>query len=108
MRSIDVNTVDFFRLYNDKSVSLSEMCERLNITKSQAYIIRKRHNLPPRHLDDACQSRPDDPTPEEIEVRAAECRARRTGAEKTRTERAGRTRWTLPSYHFDGRDYTFT
>lgn len=52
-------------------------------------------------------NRPADPTPEEIEERAAWCRAQRNIHEQGRDERAGRVEWRLPHYAYDGRDCAF-
>lgn len=102
-----MTTAELYRVYNDFSIPTVEVCRILGVTRSQLFFIRKRHGLPPRPRAKTTV-RLADPTPEEIAERAAECRARRTPAEKARMERAGCTRWELPSYVYDGRSCSFS
>ena len=68
-----------FQLWNSDMVK-AEICQRLGVSVSHLSVLAKRHHLPKRRPV-KCQSDVD-PTPEEIEERAAECRARRVHSEQ--------------------------
>lgn len=104
----EINVPELFRLWNS-TASNTEICLHFGITTGSLWSLRKRYGLPvrPRAAHDDCQRRPDDPTPEEIAERAAECRARRSAQEQARMSRAGRVGWEMPAYTYDGRDCAF-
>lgn len=102
-----MTTTQLFAIYMDFSIPTMEVCRRLGVTRSKLFGLRKRYGLPPRPKNKS-NERHVDPTPEEIAERAAECRARRSPTEKARMERAGLTRWELPSYAYDGRSCSFS
>lgn len=106
MAAINIDVPELFRLYNDPSIPTTELCRMLNISNGSLHRLRMRYGLPLRPAQ-PCNRRHDDPTPEEIEERAAECRARRSPNEKARMERSGLVRWTMPTYSYDGRDCAF-
>ena len=68
-----------FKLWNSDMVKAG-ICQRLGVSVSHLSVLAKRHHLPKRKPV-KCQS-DTYPTPEEIEERAAECRARRVHSEK--------------------------
>lgn len=105
----EVNVQELFRLWHSEMTN-TELCEHFQITGGSLWSLRKKHGLPirPRVTNRDTLRRPDDPTPEEIVERAAECRARRTKEEKRRMEKMGRTEWEMPAYAFNGRDMAFT
>jgi hypothetical protein len=68
-----------FKLWASDMVK-AEICQRLGVSVSHLSVLAKRHHLPKRK---PAQCQPDvDPTPEEIEERKAECRARRVMHDK--------------------------
>jgi hypothetical protein len=104
--AINIDVPELFRLYNDFTIPTTELCRMLNISNGSLHRLRMRYGLPLRPAQPS-NMRHDDPTPEEIEERAAECRARRSEAEKARGERAGRVGWQIPSYSCDGHDFVY-
>lgn len=107
IREVDVQ--ELFRLWHSPMTN-TELCEHFQITGGSLWSLRVKYALPirPRVCNRDTQRRPDDPTPEEIAERAAECRARRTKEEKKRMEKMGRTDWELPAFAFNGRDCSFS
>lgn len=104
----DINVQELFRLWHSPMTN-TELCRHFEINGGSLWSLRKKYGLPPRPRVEVRDTlrRPDDPTPEEIAERAAECRAKRSRQERERNERAGRVRWVLPSYAFNGRDCSF-
>ena len=87
-----------------------EIAIQLKVSLSYLHTLASRHNLPKRtHIQ---RTRPGlgeiDPTPEEIEVRAAEVRARWTAAEHNRNCCYKSQPVEMQSYSFDGRFVAFT
>ena len=74
-----VDVALLFELWNSDMVK-AEICQRLGVSVSHLSVLAKRHHLPKRRPV-RCQS-DTDPTPQQIEERAAECRARRVQPEK--------------------------
>lgn len=106
---VGISAQEFFRVHNAMETS-REICTHFGITSRQLHVLRLRYGLPvkTKQTPRVSHNRRDDPTAEEIEQRAAECRAKRTAAEKARMARAGRVRWSLPAYSFSPRDHAFT
>lgn len=102
-----VNVSELLRLYNDPSISTTDLCFRLRISSGSLHRLRMRYGLPLRPMQKP-NVKQADPTPEEIAERAAECRERRTKEETARAEKSGRVRYRLPVYAYDGRDCAFT
>lgn len=102
-----VNVPELFRLYHDFTIPTTELCRMLGISNGSLHRLRVQYGLPLRPKRPA-NIRHEDPTPEEIAERAAWCRARRSAEEKARSERAGRVRWEMPAYAFNGRDCSFS
>ena len=88
-----------FKLWNDDMLK-AEICQRLGVSVSHLSVLAKRHHLPKRKPV-KCQS-DTYPTPEEIEERAAECRARRVHSEKMHPS-AG-----IRQYRYSSRTGVFT
>lgn len=95
-----------FQLWHDHSVSNDELKELLGLTKHQFYSLKAKHSLPTRPIE--CQkpnpsrgSNEWEPTPAEIEERAAQVRSWWTPEEEER-RRVGprRQEWAAPKYHF--------
>ena len=107
IREVDVN--ELLRLWNS-DMSNTELCLHFGLTGGSLWSIRKKYGLPIRQRVESPDRtrRPDDPTPEELEERAACCRARRASDQQDRDANAGRQAWTLPSYAFNGRDCSFS
>jgi hypothetical protein len=85
----------------------AKICSELGVSQASLYTLRQRYKLPARQksLDRA----PDDPTPEEIEARAAEVRASWPDGEHERRScgKSGRRHWVPPAFSFNGRDAKF-
>jgi hypothetical protein len=64
-----------FCLWNESSKTRAEIARELGVTAGQLTKLASRHGLGPRGRQHRAFSM-DDPTPEQIEERAAECRAR--------------------------------
>jgi len=108
-RMRDVDVAELFRLWNTDMTN-TELCEHFQITGGSLWSLRKKYALPirPKVTRRDTLRRPEDPTPEEIAERAAECRAKRCKEEKARNEKIGRTDWEMPAFVFNGRDMAFT
>lgn len=106
---VGITAIEFFRVHGEKETS-REICTHFGITSRQLHVLRARYGLPVKRRQTPYPSRNKtaDPTAAEIEERAAECRAKRTLAEKARMARAGRVRWEMPVYSFNGRDAAFS
>lgn len=111
MRMKGVREVDLEELFRQWGSPMTnvQLSKHLGITGGTLSYLGKKHGLPqrPRVTTRDTQRRPADPTQEEIEERAAECREMRTKEEKERLERAGRVDYSLPSYAFSRTDYAF-
>ena len=70
-KPIDVPTM--YRMWTE-GVPSQVIAERLGVCMSTLHALRQRHKLPQRALVRRVQ--PKDPTPEELETRKAECRAK--------------------------------
>lgn len=98
-----------FELWNTQ-ISNTDICVAIGVSRSTLDVLRMRYKLPRRlHLKkqptEACES---DPTPEEIESRAAQVRAGWSEEEEQRRiVGRRRSRWSPPRYCFDGRDTAF-
>jgi hypothetical protein len=104
--SRQIDEKEFVRLWFSES-SLAEICETLGITGGSLWHLQNKHGLPARGRPRDTQRRPDDPTPEEIEERAAECRKKRTKEEQARNAQIGRVAYEIPAFAFNGRDASF-
>lgn len=104
----DIDVQELFRLWHSPMTN-AELCKHFEINGGSLWSLRKKYALParPHAVVRDTLRRPDDPTPEEIAQRAAECRAKRSAQEKARNARAGRVRWELPAYAYNGRDCSF-
>ena len=71
MAAINIDVPELFRLYNDFTIPTTELCRMLNISNGSLHRLRMRYGLPLRPAQPS-NMRHDDPTPEEIEERAAE------------------------------------
>ena len=76
-----VSVPELFRLWGDKSLRTDEIADRLGVSLGSLWKLKVRHALPVRvgavRLSTANSGRRhDDPTPEQIAERAAECRAK--------------------------------
>lgn len=105
----EVNVPELFRLWNSEMTN-TELCEHFQITGGSLWSLRKKYALPqrPKVANRDTQRRPEDPTPEEIAERAAECRAKRTKEEKARMEKLGRTEWDIPAFAYNVRNASFS
>lgn len=79
--------------------SYLEIAAALGCSESFVHHLKKRHKLPNRQKS-AKEIFADDPTPEQIAERAAECRARRVQPGEWKGER-----YSIPRYTFDGRRF---
>jgi hypothetical protein len=93
-RSVDYCAVTLHRLWA-RGDSYSEIAAALGCSQSFVQRLKTRHKLPNRQKATK-DILADDPTPEQIEERAAECRARRIVA--TPKEE----RFSVPRYSWDG------
>jgi Trp operon repressor len=96
-QSLDVALL--FKLWASDMVK-AEICQKLGVSVSHLSVLAKRHHLPKRRPV-KCQSDVD-PTPEEIEERAAKCRARRVHSERMHPSAGIRT------YRYSSRTGIFT
>jgi len=101
-----IDEKEFVRLWFSDA-SLAEICETLGITGGSLWHLQNKHRLPARGRPRDTQRRPDDPTPEEIEQRAAECREKRTKEEQARNERIGRIDYAIPAFAYHCRSGSF-
>lgn len=74
-RRIVYSVPDLFRLWADESLTRSEIARELGVTAGQLTLLASRHALGPRGRHHRAFSM-DDPSPDEIAARAAECRER--------------------------------
>lgn len=88
-----------FQLWHSELVK-DEIARRLGISVSHLSVLKNKHHLPKRST--ARRQCDVDPTPEEIEERAAECRARRVHSERMHPSAGIRT------YRYSSRTGIFT
>jgi hypothetical protein len=103
-----VNVPMLFRLWNSDMTD-DELCIELRIVRATMGRLARQYGLKARHWAKADpHRRPDDPTPEEIEERAALERSRWT-PEEERRRAVGRCGGAveIANYVFDGRQCAF-
>lgn len=106
-RQIDVP--ELFALWHS-DLKNRELAEKLGVSVSGLWDIRKRYGLPPRkHERKPRQSEDDDPTPEEIEERCAAIRQKWSQTEWSLRRVGGAPQqWRPPSYSsFDRQTMSF-
>jgi hypothetical protein len=81
-----------FRLWADHAVSREEIASRLGVAVSTLGKIQARHKLPMRPVDKRRRRPQPDPTLDEIEERARECRERHYENRRCESEDATRKR----------------
>ena len=82
----------------DAGVPADAIAAHLGIRRHKLHELRRLHGIADRECK--YRKRPADPTPEEIEERARECRERRPSDE----HRPGRVE--IRQYHFDGQAFS--
>jgi len=90
------------------NLSISRIAKKLHITRERLREYAALNKFPPR--PDTAKKAPQkevDPTPEEIQIRAAEIRARRTPEENRRLSGGRYRRVEIRQYAFDGRNNSF-
>lgn len=98
-----------FELWHNE-VPIAEICVQLGIGDSQLRRLIKAHKLPRRQRGGGGKTRGVDPTPEEMEQLLLETRSRWTEkeAEARYVADRGRQEWTVPTYHYDVRNNSFS
>jgi hypothetical protein len=81
--------------------SYQEIAAALGCSESYVHRLKMRHKLPNRQKSTR-EIFEDDPTPEQIAERAAECRARRPGLPEPKGERVSVPRYSWDGYRFHG------
>jgi hypothetical protein len=81
--------------------SYQEIAAALGCSESYVHRLKMRHKLPNRQKSTR-EILEDDPTPEQIAERAAECRARRPGPPEPKGERISVPRYSWDGYRFHG------
>jgi hypothetical protein len=81
--------------------SYQEIAAALGCSESYVHRLKMRHKLPNRQKSTR-EIFEDDPTPEQIAERAAECRARRPGPPEPKGERISVPRYSWDGYRFHG------
>ncbi len=94
-----IDEKEFVRLWFSDA-SLAEVCETLGITGGSLWHLQNKHALPVRGRPRDTTRRPDDPTPEQIKERAAECRKKRSKEERARNEQTGRVAYEIPAFAY--------
>jgi len=90
-------------------LSISRIAKKLHITTGRLREYAALNNFPPRpDTAKKAKKKEVDPTPEEIQIRAAEVRARRTPEEDRRLSGNRYRRVEIRQYDFDGRNNTFS
>jgi hypothetical protein len=94
------------RKWKDSDWTIERMAAYAGVSGSHIGRLARRNNFPqresaPRRYNEKCQQRLPDPTPEEIEQRCAEVRARRVNS----GDEGG---WTAPEFGFDHKNFRFT
>jgi hypothetical protein len=87
-KNIDLPTL--YQLWNDHTLTRVQVSSRLGISATHLTRLVTRHKLPPRRRD----YRRDvaDPTPDEIEQRAAECREKHFAQRRAEPDEVTRTK----------------
>lgn len=94
-------------LWDDCEVPLQDISERLGVSHDTIYKYAKVLQLPRRPR--AVRRSDDDPTPEQIEERAAVIRAKWTDAERERRQVGGKAQqWAPPRFVYSGRELLFS
>lgn len=91
-----------FKLWHDYSIANEELMKLLDVKPGAFYRLRVRYGLPSRPMQcwRGTHDESDDPTPEEIAERAAECRQKWSPPERERRNCRPSQAWTPPQYHF--------
>lgn len=99
-----------FELWHDPRITQPQMCERLGITKSALFGLKRRYALPHRHFagKGAVDEEENSPTPEEIEERKAVVQAKWSPEERRSRMVQKVGRWKPPAFNFNGRDCVFS
>lgn len=99
-----VRSLWFSDLRND------ELADAIGVHRGSLYTLRERYGLPLReqHCLKGNAAHKSDPTAEEIEQRAAECRAKWSREEEARRWLGGRRGYEFPRYAYDGRSVVFS
>jgi hypothetical protein len=109
MIKVKVNTLELFRLWRSP-LRNDELADALGVPRGTLWYLRQRFKLPARGKGNRVPSvtERDAPSPEEIEQRCEEIRAKwPEGEEERRRVGGGQQRWRIPSYAFDGRGCAF-
>lgn len=105
---MSVNAAELFRLWHmpQHEMPATEIASRLGVGLSTLYALARTHKLPRRPKQPKVD--PDLPTQEEIAERAKAIRDSWPEGEAERRLVGKRaTRWSIPSYCYDGRDCAF-
>ena len=94
-REVEYCALTLHRLWAS-GASYVEIAAALGCSQSYVHRLKTRHKLPNRQKATR-EIFEDDPTPEQIAERAAECRARREGPGEPKGER-----FSIPKYTWDG------
>jgi DNA-binding CsgD family transcriptional regulator len=86
---IDVDVPKLFALWATQA-TLPEIAEQLGCKLTSLWTLKRRHKLPPKRRPDG--SSPNDPTPQEIEERAMECRKMREAKLRGESDSATKAR----------------
>lgn len=74
MARMNIDVPLLFQLWADHAVSRQEIASRLGVAVSTVGKLQARYGLPTRPVEKRRRMPQPDPTPEEIQQRAAECR----------------------------------
>ena len=99
-REIEYCTLTLHRLWA-RGDSYQQIAAALGCSQSFVSRLKERHKLPDRQKKTR-EIFEDDPTPEQIAERAAECRARREGPAEPKGERVSVPRYSWDGYRFHG------
>jgi len=99
-REIEYCALTLHRLWA-RGDSYQEIAAALGCAQSHIHHLKVRHKLPHRQKPTR-EIFEDDPTPEQIAERAAECRARREDPAVPKTERISVPRYSWDGYRFNG------
>lgn len=79
-----------YQLWNDRTLTRSEIASRLKISHTFLTRLVKRHKLPPRQAEH--KRHVVDPTPDEIAERARQCREKHFAERRAETDETTRTK----------------
>jgi len=99
-REVEYCAVTLHRLWA-RGDSYQEIAAALGCSQSFVSRLKDRHKLPNRQKANR-EIFEDDPTPEEIAERAAECLARRVGPPEPKAERYSPPRYSWDGFRFNG------